>query len=346
MKEPNRTSPYWSLKFQRGTSSTDVDLNAIFAGIASLDLGPKNAWMTLSKCSAYDEPLGFAQTALTVDGFIVEVRIETVNSSNLGFWKAGRKQPRGPLVVESKEGLFQTFSKDLLSMDEVNLIFDYFYHQFMLHAGFKWRSILTDFSQSNPGASALKMAQLRYHLDPWKTAPFICWKCSNEYLGSQLAEGELFDYGIERDCPNCQEPILLLTFETVDELAQHPDALAPGEREAFAERSNFVQRWRGRMLKSPDQLPDLRDDEITLLWDVDSETEEILIRTEDHVIWRQPTAYEHYAYFVDALKILKAKYGRALVDVIPTDRAKNDLWGDRLPAPEICDAARRNLRTN
>jgi hypothetical protein len=217
MKEPDRTSPYWSLIFERGTSSTDVDLHSAFAGIASLDPGePKNGWVILSKYSVNDELLGFAQTALTVDGFIVEIRIETVNSSNFGFWKAGRRQPHGPLVMESREGLFQTFSKDLLSMDEVNLIFDYFYHQFMLHPGFKWRSILIDFSQSNPGASALKMAQLRYHLDPWKTARFICWKCSNEYLGSELAEGELFDYGVERDCPNCQEPILLLTFEPID----------------------------------------------------------------------------------------------------------------------------------
>jgi hypothetical protein len=137
------------------------------------------------------------------------------------------------------------------------------------------------------------MAQLRYHLDPWKTARFICWKCSSEYLGSQLAEGELFDYGVERDCPNCQEPILLLTFEIVDELAEHPEVLLPTEREAFAQRSEFVKRWRDACLKSPDQLPDLSGDEITLSWDVDPETKEIVIRTEDRVIWRQPTGYEH-----------------------------------------------------
>ena len=133
----------------------------MFAGIASLDLDPKNGWLTLSKYSDDDESLGFAQTALTVDGFIVEIRIETVNSSDFGFWKAGRKQPPGPLVTESREGLFQTFSKDLLSMDEANLIFDYFYHQFMLHPGFKWRSILTDFWQSNPGAFAPKRAYIK-----------------------------------------------------------------------------------------------------------------------------------------------------------------------------------------
>lgn len=47
---------------------------------------------------------------------------------------------------------------------------------------------------------------------------------------------------------------------------------------------------------------------------------------------------------MEALKILKAKYGHELVDVIPTERAKLDLWGDRLSAPEICDEARTNLR--
>jgi hypothetical protein len=59
------------------------------------------------------------------------------------------------------------------------------------------------------------------------------------------------------------------------------------------------------------------------------------------VIWRQPLAWEHYDFFVDALKILKAKYGRALVDMIPTQRGQLYLWGDRLSAPEICDEARR-----
>jgi hypothetical protein len=71
-----------------------------------------------------------------------------------------------------------------------------------------------------------------------------------------------------------------------------------------------------------------------------------MIRTEDQVIWRQPLGYEHCEYFVDELKILKAKYGRALVDVIPTERAKLDLYGDRLSAQEICDEARRKLRAS
>jgi hypothetical protein len=45
---------------------------------------------------------------------------------------------------------------------------------------------------------------------------------------------------------------------------------------------------------------------------------------------RQPLGWEHYEFFVEALEILKAKYGRALVDVIPTENSKLYLWGDRL----------------
>ena len=60
MKEPDRTSSYWSLTFERGTSPTDVDLESAFAGIASLDpTDPKNGWTTLSKYSVDDELLGF-----------------------------------------------------------------------------------------------------------------------------------------------------------------------------------------------------------------------------------------------------------------------------------------------
>ena len=110
--------------------------------------------------------------------------------------------------------------------------------------------------------------------------------------------------------------------------------LAPDDRGNFARRSDFVKKWQAGILRSPEQLPDLSGDQITLRWDTDQDTQEIIIRTEDQVIWRQPLGYEHYECFVDALKILKAKYGHALVDVIPTESAHLYLWGDRLSAPD------------
>jgi hypothetical protein len=318
---------------------------SVLAGITSLDIiNPKNSWLTLSKHSVDSELLGFAQTAAVPDGFIVEIRIETPGLSDLGFWKAARRQAPESVVSQSNDGRFKTFANEVLLIEDVKAIFDHFYQQFQLHPGFTWRSILDDFLQNVPDDSAPKMASFRYHLDPWKTTRFTCTKCGSESVGSELAGGERFEDGIQRDCPKCHEPVLFLVFETVDELADHPEALTPNERDDLAKRSDFLKKWQAESLTSPEQLPDVRAKKFTLFWDNDRDTEEIIIRTRSRVIWRQPLAYEHYDFFVDALKILKAKYGRALVDVIPTERAHLYLWGDRLSAPEICDAARRKLR--
>lgn len=72
---------------------------------------------------------------------------------------------------------------------------------------------------------------------------------------------------------------------------------------------------------------------------------QIIIRTKNRVIRRQPLGWECCESFVDALEILKAKYEWALADVIPTDRAQFYLSGDWLSTPEICAEARRKLRT-
>ena len=292
----------WNLTFERGESVTNAELPSVLAGIASLDANsPKNDWMTLGKYSADAEHLGFAQTAATPDGYIVEIRIETPGSSDFGFWKAGRQEPQGAVVYQSKEGRFKTFTNEVLRLAEVTAILEHFYRHFQLHSDFTWRSILDDLLESVPDKSVSEMATLRYHLDPWKTTRFSCAKCGGDYLGSELVDGEMFEDGIERDCPKCHEPVLFLVFESVDELADHPEALAPSERENFARRSDFVSRWRAGLLKSPEQLPELSEDPITLFWDADPDTDEITIRTEDRVIWRQPLGYEHYDYFVDAL---------------------------------------------
>lgn len=259
IKEPAKTSSYWTLTFKRGESLTDASLASVLAGIETLDAdNPKNDWMILEKHSANSEHLGFAQTAAMQKGFIIEIRIETPESSDLGFWKAGRREPPGSVVSESKKGRFKTFANEVLRIDEVKAIFEHFYQQFQLHPGFTWRSILDDFLPSIPDKSVPKMASCRYHLDPWKTTRFTCTKCGGEYLGSELTDGGQFEDGVERDCPKCHEPLLFLIFETVDELANHPEALAPDERENFARRSDFVKKWRAGILRSPEQLPDLK----------------------------------------------------------------------------------------
>ena len=75
--------------------------------------------------------------------------------------------------------------------------------------------------------------------------------------------------------------------------------------DGFSNRFDFVKKWQAGLLLSPEQLPDLSGDQITLFWAADHDTQEITIRTEDQVIWRQPLGWEHYEYFVDALEILR-----------------------------------------
>ena len=83
----------WTSTVARCYPLTPAGHASVFSGIASLDAeNPNNGWMTLSKYSADPEPLGFAQTVAVPNGFIIKIPIETPQSSDLGFWKAG---PRG-----------------------------------------------------------------------------------------------------------------------------------------------------------------------------------------------------------------------------------------------------------
>jgi hypothetical protein len=149
MKEPNEGSPYWTLTFERGETQNYVGIESVLAGITSLDaVSPKNNWLTLNKYSAGAELLGFAQTAAMTDGFVVEIRIETPESCHRGFWKAGRKEPAGPVVSQSKDGRFKTFANEVLPAEDVKVIFEDFYQQFQLHPGFTWRSILDDLPEN------------------------------------------------------------------------------------------------------------------------------------------------------------------------------------------------------
>ncbi|MBV8485910.1 MAG: hypothetical protein JO077_23930 [Verrucomicrobia bacterium] len=86
----------WNLTFERGESVTNAELPSVLAGIASLDANsPKNDWMTLGKYSADAEHLGFAQTAATPDGYIVEIRIETPDRAILVSGRQAAKSPKG-----------------------------------------------------------------------------------------------------------------------------------------------------------------------------------------------------------------------------------------------------------
>ena len=95
-------------------------------------------------------------------------------------------------------------------------------------------------------------------------------------------------------------------------------------------------------LYSPRQLPDLEGDSLTLTWDqIEADS---IITHGDQIVWRERTGWEVYDRFEAITEILRYKYGRRLVDVVPTERRLYALYGDTTRAWFHVDAARQSLK--
>lgn len=80
------------------------------------------------------------------------------------------------------------------------------------------------------------------------------------------------------------------------------------------------------LLTAPGQLPELEGEKLILTWD-QIEADSIILHR-DRVIWRERTGWEVYERFDEIVGILKQKYGKRLVDVVPTPRSLYALYGD------------------
>ncbi len=106
-----------------------------------------------------------------------------------------------------------------------------------------------------------------------------------------------------------------------------------------------TQRTRSRAeefpLYSPRQLPELEGDALTLTWDqIEAHS---LISHGDKIIWRERTGWEVYDRFEEITEILRHKYGRRLVDIVPTERSLYALYGDSTRASFHVASARQSL---
>jgi hypothetical protein len=79
-------------------------------------------------------------------------------------------------------------------------------------------------------------------------------------------------------------------------------------------------------LTAPAQLPDLPGETLILTWD-QIDTDSIILHG-DRVIWRERTGWEVYDRFEEIAGILKQRYGKRLVDIVPTPRSLYALYGD------------------
>jgi len=193
--------------------------------------------------------------------------------------------------------------------------------------------------------------RLRDVLDPWQDMLFRCGNCGLESLGKDLDPGDLHQSFFTRECPDCAHNVVSITLPHVAEMLGNLDDLPPEtQEEVLAFAGQCTQRQKEKLHRI-EQLPKIGLDHIVLVWDADDEGQErseqpaqIVIRCGEREIYRGPSSWEYYAYFIDACKVLRRKYGNRLIDVIPTERTINALWGDKLNAPEIVNGMRERIR--
>lgn len=151
--------------------------------------------------------------------------------------------------------------------------------------------------------------------------------------------------GLRPARPGEAPPGLWAGIEAYDERER-----AEGERQ----RAEGARRWaeyERRKLREPSQLPPIDSPSFTLEWDW-GDCPGAEWRGETHikhggaVIFAEPAVYEGYERFIEVAEILRARYGTALRDLVPTARSELYLYGDRMSSPgKVADARRRVFAT-
>jgi hypothetical protein len=198
------------------------------------------------------------------------------------------------------------------------------------------------------------MAKIFGFYDDWKTEVLECPICG--WKGTFYQGGVSYDIDImDSSCPECapirRSMLAIVGSPTIEEAEQNWSKLTEEEKARVVARraflKDFKERWEAAHLKSPDQLPELAGEEITMVWDwVEDNGKDItVIRHGDAEIWREPAIYEGYERFRDVVCILRQKYGKRLVDVVPTCAGGQFLHGDHCVAPgKVIKETRQSLK--
>ena len=185
----------------------------------------------------------------------------------------------------------------------------------------------------------------------WKATQHKCFKCSWTGLGSEMEQGDVFDYLFEMDCPKCGEHIMSISHPSNEESRKHWDEVSPDEKLLVEISESRHRDFEKRKLSSSDQLPDLPGDDLVIYWDMEFRGDTIygsntIIRFGDLVIWREPVFFEGYERYLEVASILSNKYGTRLHDFIQTKDSEGYLYGDKSGAPHVIENCREKIRVN
>ena len=185
------------------------------------------------------------------------------------------------------------------------------------------------------------------YYDGWEKKTYTCPACGWQGVGNDCHKGHVYEMLFGLDCPNCGEEIDAISFPTIQETNANWDKASEADRLMAKLAEKGYQDLQDTMLRSAQQLPEISGDQLILVWDYESPKmfeSWTVIRYGDMIIWRESCGWEIYERFMEVLGILKEKYGKRLIDVVPTIRSLDTLYGDRLSASSQVDNARASLR--
>jgi hypothetical protein len=189
--------------------------------------------------------------------------------------------------------------------------------------------------------------------DNYENFPLSCgcgWRGKLDDDGVEVYE-EVMDF----TCPDCDKILAIISscggegiggvispFESKQNPVQMDEQEDSGD--SFINiRKNFLKNFDEESLKSFDQLPDLEGNCFAFVWDDNFMEGKTVILLGDKVIWSEPKVWEGARRFVEVVDLLKAKYGKNFIDLIPTEQSYLYLLGDRYSLLAEIEEARHKI---
>ena len=132
---------------------------------------------------------------------------------------------------------------------------------------------------------------------------------------------------------------------TTEEARANWDKVSEWDRKNIEKAEAFRAEFERRKLRELSQLPDIPEPSFTLSWDCAGEEshKETLIKHGETIIFAEPALWEGYERFVEVAELLRARYGTALRDLIPTKGSELYLYGDASGSDRTVAAGRESI---
>lgn len=180
--------------------------------------------------------------------------------------------------------------------------------------------------------------------DCWEGSEAQCSECGwRGQLGNDRVHLEN-DY-VEILCGNCSNPVAYVRFPSKAEAVAAQDEITVMMFEVMEAHASKFQRY---CLKSPDQLPEIEDNEIYIVWDTVERSKEnpdsyTCFKHNDTILFKEPAVFEYGERYREVATIFREKYGSRLIDIVPTWGGWLYLGGDTYFSLRKAESAREEF---